>query len=63
MFAKDPELLQRLAARGIDATLAIHVNVSYTFLHCAKACEHCRSHTTSPLLVQGCHRRRLVKCF
>jgi PPOX class probable FMN-dependent enzyme len=34
---KDPELLRRLAARGIDATLAIKVEVDYAFFHCAKA--------------------------
>ena len=38
---KDPELLRRLAARGIDATLAIHVDVTHTFFHCAKAYMRC----------------------
>eukprot|EP01051_Picozoa_sp_SAG22_P001612 SAG22_NODE_65_length_23128_cov_51.766609_7_plen_173_part_00 len=33
----DPELLQRLATRGLDATLAIKVEVEYCFFHCAKA--------------------------
>eukprot|EP01051_Picozoa_sp_SAG22_P018186 SAG22_NODE_2989_length_2045_cov_2.700411_4_plen_94_part_00 len=34
---KDAELLRRLAARGIDATLAIRIDISYAFFHCAKA--------------------------
>ena len=34
---KDPELLQLLSAREIDATMAIQVKVEYAFFHCAKA--------------------------
>eukprot|EP01046_Picozoa_sp_COSAG06_P001793 COSAG06_NODE_60_length_27159_cov_57.986031_17_plen_304_part_00 len=34
---KDPELLRQLAARQIDATLAIQVDIEYSFFHCAKA--------------------------
>ena len=34
---KDAELLHRLEARGIDATMAIRVDISYAFFHCAKA--------------------------
>jgi PPOX class probable FMN-dependent enzyme len=33
----DPELLERLAARGKPATLAIRVHVDQCFYHCAKA--------------------------
>ncbi len=33
----DPELLQRLAARGRTAVLAIRVDVQEVFFHCAKA--------------------------
>ena len=33
----DAELLHRLEARGIDATMAIRVDISYAFFHCAKA--------------------------
>ena len=33
----DPELLHRLATRGLDATLAIRVEIEYCFFHCAKA--------------------------
>ena len=34
---KDPELLRRLSARGIDATMAIKLDIQYAFFHCAKA--------------------------
>jgi len=33
----DPELLQRLAARGQDALVAIRIEVQESFFHCAKA--------------------------
>ncbi len=33
----DPELLERLAARGKPATLAVRVHVKEAFFHCAKA--------------------------
>ena len=36
-ITRDPEILQRLAARGKDATMAIHVVVEYAFFHCSKA--------------------------
>ena len=37
IISKDPELLSRLAARGLDATVVIVVTVQYAFFHCAKA--------------------------
>jgi predicted pyridoxine 5'-phosphate oxidase superfamily flavin-nucleotide-binding protein len=46
---KDPELLRRLAARGIDATLAIQVEVTHTFFHCAKA--YMRYVSARPLII------------
>jgi len=36
-LSTDPELLQRLAARGKPAVLAIRVHVEECFFHCAKA--------------------------
>ena len=36
-LSNDPVLLSMLAARGVDATIAIKVEVTYAFFHCAKA--------------------------
>ena len=36
-LSNDPELLHRLEARGLDAMLAIVIEVEYAFFHCAKA--------------------------
>eukprot|EP00729_Bicosta_minor_P013024 gene13024-9394_t len=36
-LSNDPGLLAMLAARGVDATMAIKVDIRYTFFHCAKA--------------------------
>jgi predicted pyridoxine 5'-phosphate oxidase superfamily flavin-nucleotide-binding protein len=36
-LSNDPHLLSVLAARGVDATIAIKVEVTYAFFHCAKA--------------------------
>ncbi len=36
-LTRDPELLERLAARGRPAALAIRVRVDQVFFHCAKA--------------------------
>ena len=36
-LSAEPELLERLAARGRSAVLAIHVQIEEVFFHCAKA--------------------------
>ena len=36
-LTRDPELLERLAARGRPAVLGIRVRVDQVFFHCAKA--------------------------
>lgn len=36
-LSNDPELLHLLEARGLDAMLAIIIQVEYAFFHCAKA--------------------------
>lgn len=36
-LTRDPELLERLAARGRPAVLAIRIHVEHCFFHCAKA--------------------------
>ena len=36
-ISNDPELLHRLEARGLDAMLAIVVEIDYAFFHCSKA--------------------------
>jgi uncharacterized protein len=36
-LSKCPELLTRLATRGLDATLVIIIDLEYCFFHCAKA--------------------------
>lgn len=36
-LSNDPELLHRLEARGLDAMLAIIIQINYAFFHCAKA--------------------------
>ena len=33
-LSNDPGLLAMLAARGVDATMAIKVDIRYTFFHC-----------------------------
>lgn len=45
-LTRDPELLERMAARGKPATLVVRVSVDECFFHCAKA--FIRSHLWKP---------------
>ena len=50
-LSNDPELLHRLEARGLDAMLAIVIQINYAFFYCAKA--YMRSRLWEPVSWPG----------
>lgn len=36
-LSRDPELLKRHAARGLEPKLLLHIEIGHAFFHCAKA--------------------------
>ena len=60
-LSAEPELLERLAARGRSAVLAIHVQIEEVFLHCAKA--FLRSQLWKPETWQARHEVSFGKMY
>lgn len=60
-LTRDPELLERLAARGRPAVLAIRVHIDQCFFHCAKA--FLRSNLWKPDLWAEHHRVSFGEIF
>ena len=60
-LSAEPELLERLAARGRSAVLAIHVQIEEVFFHCAKA--FLRSQLWKPETWQARHEVSFGKMY